>query len=91
MGSGPEHFVANGLAEVLQADGHEVWLELVESKTEFRAEIRTQFELSELLAETPERSDELAVGTQLGGLMCDCGVSVEGFTETAPAVHGYHR
>ena len=50
MGGGPEHFVGNGLAEVLQADGHEVWIESVEAQAEFRAEIRTQFELYGLLA-----------------------------------------
>ena len=51
MGSGPEHFVENGLAEILQGEGHEVWIETVESKAEFRAEIRTQFELYGLLAD----------------------------------------
>ena len=51
MGSGPEHFVSSGLAEVLQADNHEVWIETVESKARFRAEIQTQFELYGLLAD----------------------------------------
>lgn len=51
MGSGPEHFVSNGLAEVLQAEGHEVWVEAIESNAEFRAEVKTQFDLYRLLAE----------------------------------------
>jgi len=50
MGGGPEHFVGSGLAEVLQADGYEVCIESVESESEFRAEIGTQFELYRLLA-----------------------------------------
>jgi arginase len=51
MGRGPEYLVSHGLAAVLRAEGHEVWTESVESQTEFRAEIKTQFELYRLLAE----------------------------------------
>lgn len=51
MGGGPEHFIGNGLTQVLQADGHKVFVESVEPQAEFRAEIRTQFELYGLLAE----------------------------------------
>jgi arginase len=51
MGSGPEHFVGNGLVKVLEADGHRVSVESVEPKDGFRAEIRTQFELYARLAE----------------------------------------
>ena len=51
MGNGPGHFVGNGLAELLRADGHKVFVESVEPKAEFRAEIQTQFELYGLLAE----------------------------------------
>jgi arginase len=50
MGSGPEHFVNNGLIQVLQADGYEVSVETVESQAEFRAEVQTQFELYRSLA-----------------------------------------
>jgi len=50
MGSGPEHFVSKGLAEVLRAEGYEVWVETIESNAEFQAEIKTQFELYRLLA-----------------------------------------
>ena len=52
MGSGPEHFVGKGLAEVLQAEGHEVWVETIESNAEFQSEVKTQFELYRLLAES---------------------------------------
>ena len=51
MGSGAEHFVGNGLAEVLQAEGYDVGIETIESNAEFHAEIQTQFELYRLLAE----------------------------------------
>ena len=51
MGNGPGHFVGNGLAELLRADGHKVFVQSVEPKAEFRAEIQTQFELYGLLAE----------------------------------------
>ena len=51
MGSGAEHLVNNGLAEVLQAGGYEVGIDTIESNAEFRAEIQTQFELYRLLAE----------------------------------------
>lgn len=51
MGAGPEHFIENGLARILQADGHEVQLESVEARGAFPTEIKTAFELSRLLAE----------------------------------------
>ena len=44
-GSGPEHLIHNGLAQTLQSEGHGVSVETVESQTEFRAEVQTQFEL----------------------------------------------
>jgi arginase len=44
-GSGPEHLVQNGLVQALQSEGHTVSVETVESQTEFRAEVQTQFEL----------------------------------------------
>lgn len=49
-GSGPEHLVHNGLAEVLENEGHEVSVETVESQAKFRAEVQTQFELYKTLA-----------------------------------------
>jgi arginase len=51
MGRGPEHFLINGLAEVLQSQGHDVSVETIESQREFRAEVATQFELYGYLAE----------------------------------------
>ncbi len=51
MGRGVEHFVDYGLSEILQADGHQVSVESIESQTKFRAEIQTQFELYRSLAE----------------------------------------
>jgi arginase len=50
-GSGPEHFVDNGLPQALQAEGHEVSVETIESRSEFRTEVQTQFELYRSLAE----------------------------------------
>ena len=51
MGAGPEHFVNNGLAQVLEADGHEVFIETIEAEGDFRAEVQTQFGLYRSLAE----------------------------------------
>jgi arginase len=51
MGGGPEHLVDNGLAQVLEADGHEVFVETVDSQSDFRAEVQTQFGLYRSLAE----------------------------------------
>lgn len=51
MGSGPLHFIRNGLADILKQDGDEVFIESVESDSSFRAEIKTAFELYRLLAE----------------------------------------
>jgi arginase len=51
MGRGPEHFLDNGLTEVLRSHGHEVSVETIESHREFRAEVATQFELYGSLAE----------------------------------------
>lgn len=45
MGGGPEHLIDNGLAQVLEAAGHEVSVEPVEFEAEFRAEVQTQFAL----------------------------------------------
>lgn len=50
-GGGPEHLVSNGLARVLQGEGHEVTVEIIESQAAFRAEVQTQFELYRVLAD----------------------------------------
>ena len=74
MGRGPEHFVANGLAEALEADGHEVGIETIESQSEFRGEVQTQFELYRSLA------GQVAAARQSGHfpliLSGNCGASV---------------
>ena len=51
MGSGPEHFVQHGIADALRDEGHDVDVQCVEASSEFRAEIRTAFELLRALAE----------------------------------------
>jgi len=50
MGGGPEHFVQNGLVQALQASGHHVSVETIESQSAFRAEVQTQFELYRAVA-----------------------------------------
>jgi arginase len=50
VGSGPEHFMDNGLTQGLEADGHEVSVETIEAQAEFRAEVQTQFGLYRSLA-----------------------------------------
>lgn len=50
-GSGPEHLVHKGLAQVLQDEGHEMSVEIIESQAAFRAEVQTQFELYRALAD----------------------------------------
>jgi arginase len=50
MGAGPEHLAATGLAEELGRSGHAVRSTPVESASDWRAEIRTAFELMGRLA-----------------------------------------
>ncbi len=51
MGRGPEHFVRNGVDEALRYNGHEVHTDRVEATRTFRAEIKTAFDLHQLVAE----------------------------------------
>ena len=51
MGAGPEHFVDNGLIQTLESEGHEVSVETIETQSDFRAEVQTQFGLYKSLAE----------------------------------------
>lgn len=51
MGSGPEHFAHNGVAQLLRGAGYDVQTETIETQDAFRAEIRTAFELYRQLAE----------------------------------------
>lgn len=50
MGGGPEHFVRNGVEQILRDCGFDVYLECVEAQSPFRAEIKTAFELHRTLA-----------------------------------------
>jgi arginase len=51
MGRGPEHFVRNGVDEILRGNGHTVHTDLIEASDAFRTEIKTAFELHKLVAE----------------------------------------
>jgi arginase len=51
MGGGPEHFVENGIEEVLGDEGYDVYVDCLEAQSPFRAEIKTAFELYRTLAE----------------------------------------
>ncbi len=51
MGSGPEHFVQRGVEDALRHEGHDVYIHCVEAQSQFRAEIKTTFELYRSLAE----------------------------------------
>ena len=51
MGGGPEHFVKNGLPQLLESGGHEVLVETIEAQSDFQAEVQTQFGLYRSLAE----------------------------------------
>ena len=50
MGGGPEHFVRGGVERALRDEGHDVRVECVEARSQFRAEIKTAFELYRDLA-----------------------------------------
>jgi arginase len=51
MGAGPEHLVRAGLPARLAAAGHEVGVRMVESRSSWRSEVRTAFELAGLIAD----------------------------------------
>ena len=51
MGGGPEHFVRNGVEQLLRDCGYEVHLDSIEASSSFRAEIKTAFELYRVLAQ----------------------------------------
>lgn len=50
MGGGPEHFVQNGVAQLLRECGFEVDVDCIEVQSTFRAEIKTAFDLYRTLA-----------------------------------------
>lgn len=86
MGSSPEHFINNGLVELLQAEGHEVWVETIESKSAFRAEIRTQFELYGLLARRVGEARQAGKFPLV--LSGNCGASLGAIAGAAPKLPG---
>jgi arginase len=51
MGSGPLHFSSHGIDQFLENAGYKVTLETIEVKSSFLAEIKTAFELYNLLAD----------------------------------------
>jgi arginase len=51
MGAGPEHFVRNGVEQILRDCGYDVYVDCIEARESFRAEIKTTFELYGTLAE----------------------------------------
>ncbi len=50
-GKGPDHFIQNGIEQILQKSGHVVNVTRVESRIPFSTEIGTTFEVNWLLAE----------------------------------------
>ncbi len=50
MGRGPEHFVQNGIEQILRDCGYDVYVDSIEASSGFHAEIKTAFELYRLLA-----------------------------------------
>jgi arginase len=50
-GKGPDHFIQNGIEQILQKNGHVVNVTRVESRIPFSTEIGTTFEVNRLLAE----------------------------------------
>lgn len=50
-GKGPDHFIQNGIEQILQKNGHVVNVTRVESMIPFSTEIGTTFEVNRLLAE----------------------------------------
>jgi arginase len=51
MGSGPLHFMRSGLEQTLNQCGDNVHVDIVESNSAFKSEIKTAFELYRELAE----------------------------------------
>jgi arginase len=74
MGRGPEHLLSNGLADALRANGREVRATVVESASDFPAEVATAFELAgRVSGRVRETADVGEVALVLSG---NCGVCV---------------
>jgi arginase len=52
MGAGPGHLLSNGMENALEASGHTVSSEVLETPSSFRTEITTTFELLRVVART---------------------------------------
>ena len=74
MGAGPLHFLAGGAAAVLNSDGSDAEVALVEATTEFASEIGTGFDLHRTLARTV--SDATARGALPIVLAGNCGSAI---------------
>jgi arginase len=86
MGAGPEHFIQNGLAQILRTGGYEVQVESVEAGGAFRAEIKTAFELCRSLAERVR--DSAAQGSFPLVLSGNCNSSLGTLAGIGPADTG---
>ena len=51
QGLGPDHFFKHGIDRKLEADGHQVEISQIESKSDFTIEVMSAFELNRLLAD----------------------------------------
>ncbi len=58
MGTGPQHFLSNGMEDALLATGHRVSSEVLEARSSFRTEITTTFELLGVVAQRVREAAE---------------------------------
>jgi arginase len=58
QGLGPDQFLQHNLDHILEADGHQVALSQIESRSDFTIEVMTAFELNRLLADEVRRAIE---------------------------------
>src|SRR5688500_12350967 len=63
MGRRPEHFIQNGIEQVLRDCGYEVYVDCIATPSAFHAEIKTAFELHELLAKRIRATHEAGIGS----------------------------
>jgi arginase len=73
MGSGPEHFIKNGLEAYLEKRGHKVKVRTVESQELFPLEVVTAFDLYRQLAIEVRKTVE--AGRMPLVLSCNCGAA----------------
>jgi arginase len=76
MGSGPEHFLKNGLQSSLEKEGHQVSLKQIESASGFRSEISTAFELNRILAKRVRSAVEQNHFPLVLAGNCNCAVGI---------------